>query len=161
MPTQHQLDDPLPGHDAMGGKWFIAFMDYKKDAFWNHWGTTRGFRHVALARPISDKLVLMNWRYATTDLMIVSRRTFFQWVAEHDGRVLEYERTPPCRSFPIIHLLTCVTAACHTLHLPMSLTPRGLYRSLVRRGALTVMESCAHGDGTKTAETFQTGAAAR
>lgn len=122
--------------------WVIMFGPSMSGLRWWHLVLPRQFRHVSLARDINGKCLSVNplahvmaiKEYDETLLEFVQRQ------APYSTAILQYtvfygaHYRPAC-----IEPLTCVSMAKRLLGIRKRLvTPKGLYRELLRAGALTL-----------------------
>lgn len=124
--------------------WYVAFVDYGRNLWWHRF-TRRGFRHVfafafdtltgtwIVFDPTLEGFVVRPLTRSQVDAMIAE-------VMLVQGRILKcrFEGRAPRR--PRL-FATCVTTLIHLLGLPCcAVRPDGLYRFLLKRGAVPVFE---------------------
>ena len=128
--------------------WYVAFVDYGRNLWWHRF-TTPGFRHCfafafdtmtgtwIVFDPTLEGFVVRPLPRSAVDSLIAE-----VWARE--GRILRCRAEGKAPPRPRV-FATCVTVIAHLLGLPRcAVRPIGLYRMLLRRGAVPVFEkSCA------------------
>lgn len=121
--------------------WFVGFTDFgiaEGAPRWHRLFTSKGFRHVLLVGfdVRAERWVVVDSMCGTlrVEIMTGPQVDYFLWyVAEH-GQLLHWQVEQPGPWWR--PTLTCVSLAKHALGLRcMALTPRQLYRWLLKHGA--------------------------
>lgn len=124
-------------------EWFVVFNGGPRH-FWWDWLTRPGFRHVLAMRPVgADAWILVNPSADRLHVQVVRGPTVDALIAEahqDGGGILKFQAIDADER--TIRLgWWCVPAIKHLLGLPgCALRPIGLWRDLLRRGAVPAFE---------------------
>jgi hypothetical protein len=137
-------------------EWFVAFLGRGRGRHWFDWLTCRGFRH-CLAFGFdaeSGRWVVYDTTLRATTITLldaVRAGALIAMVTAQHGRILRFAPRADARLFR--PGLWCVPAVAHLLGIrTCALTPRGLYRCLLRRGAVPAFEDVTHGRSVQRAQ---------
>jgi hypothetical protein len=125
-------------------EWHIAFVDYGVNVWWHRF-LRRGFRHcwAFTYQPALDCWVLFEVGFEGLDVRALSGKQIDRLIAEaleHDGKVLRFKGRRRIVKRPLL-FASCVTALKRLLGVGgCALTPHGLYRQLLRAGAVRTFQ---------------------
>lgn len=126
-------------------EWFVAFVDSGRRPVWWMRFVKPGFRHVlAFSYDIqSNQWIFFDPGHERLRLEVLEGDDLdiiVSIIRQRGGKILR-TKAQVQKSRRVRVFATCVTAVCHLLGCPCALTPHGLYRILLKRGAEPAFEN--------------------